>query len=263
MKRVLISLLLVTLVAGVASATLVAHYKFDGDMTDSSENGYDATASGNNRFLWEAGVDGGSAINNHVAGSNLTVSVPAAAFSTISTQATFAFWTQLTYLSDSSLQCGHFFSGTSGGTALAYARPYKQGSGVYPNITMLYNVGTSTSYAWWSNFDDTLGPREEWGHVAITFDAEAGTRSIYVNGELIVAQSSTAVLPIDTIAGIDEFRIFNDVSEASWNSFHGKMDDFRIYDNALTQAEVQALVPEPTTIALLSLGVLALIRRKK
>jgi len=203
------------------------------------------------------------AINNHVAGSDLIVSVPAAALSTLGTQATFAFWTQLTYLSDSSLQCGYFFNGTSGGTALAYARPYKQGSGVYPNITMLYNVGTSTSYAWWSNFDDTLGPREEWGHVAITFDAEAGTRSIYVNGELIVAQSSTAVLPIDTIAGIDAFALFSNGSAGSWNSFHGKMDDFQIYDNALTAAEVAALVPEPATIALLSLGGIALIRRKK
>ena len=262
MKKLLVSLLLVAFVSSVASAALVAHYKFDGDMTDSSGNGFDATVNGNDKYLWEAGVDG-SAVNNHVAGSDLNISVPVAALSTISTQATFAFWTQLTYLSDSSLQTGYFFNGTSGGAQLAYARPYKQGSGVYPNITMLYNIGTSTGYTWWSNFDETIGARDEWGHVAITFDAAAGTESIYVNGVLMAAYSSTAVLPIDTIAGIDSFAIYSNGSAGSWNSFHGKMDDFRIYDNALSAAEVAALVPEPTTIALLGLGGLALIRRKK
>ena len=46
----------------------------------------------------------------------------------------------------------------------------------------------------------------------------------------------------------------------------GAMDDVRIYEGALTSAEVAALVPEPSTLLLASLGLLGLIgigRRRK
>jgi len=172
---------------------------------------------------------------------------------------------QLTDLADAGLQTGGFFTGNAGSTKVAWARPYKQGSGVYPGIAMTHNLGTSTANGWWSDFDLAIGARDDWGHVAIVFDAVAGTRNLYLNGELIAAQSSDVVLSTDSLAGIDTFSIFHagSTGSGSWDSFHGKMDDFRIYDNALSAEEVAALVPEPTTIALLGLGGLALIRRKK
>ncbi len=270
MKKVLVSLLLVALVASVASAELRAWYKFDetsgSTVTDSSSNGFHTAIGGTTSYGWDTEGAVNGCLNNHFVSRNTFIPVPAAVFSTIDKQATFAFWVQLTYLADAGLQCGGFFTGTNAGsTKLAWARPYKQSSGVYPNITFTGNLGTSTSAPWWSNFDEAIGARDEWGHVAFVFDAVAGTRNLYLNGELIAAYSSSAVLPIDSLAGIDAFMIFhaNSTGSGSWDSFHGKMDDFRIYDNALTQAEVAALVPEPTTIALLSLGAFALIRRKK
>jgi len=45
-------------------------------------------------------------------------------------------------------------------------------------------------------------------------------------------------------------------------SFYGAIDDVRIYDNALSPAEVMALVPEPATVLLLGAG-LCLIRRRR
>lgn len=49
--------------------------------------------------------------------------------------------------------------------------------------------------------------------------------------------------------------------------FHGAIDDVRVYSQALSQAELATLVPEPTTAALLGvggliLGNLLLLRRR-
>jgi hypothetical protein len=47
----------------------------------------------------------------------------------------------------------------------------------------------------------------------------------------------------------------------------GRMDDFGIWNTALSEAEIADImtngIPEPTTMALLSLGVLTLVRRKR
>jgi hypothetical protein len=51
--------------------------------------------------------------------------------------------------------------------------------------------------------------------------------------------------------------------ELNWRFFNGAIDDLRIYDNALSAEEVAALVPEPTTIALLGIGGLGLLRRRR
>lgn len=47
--------------------------------------------------------------------------------------------------------------------------------------------------------------------------------------------------------------------------FHGLIDDIRIYDYALDATEVYQLyqIPEPATIGLLSIGTLAMLRRKR
>ncbi len=43
--------------------------------------------------------------------------------------------------------------------------------------------------------------------------------------------------------------------------YNGLLDDLRIYNNALSQSEISALVPEPATLLLLGLGA-ALLRKR-
>jgi hypothetical protein len=44
--------------------------------------------------------------------------------------------------------------------------------------------------------------------------------------------------------------------------YNGLLDDLRIYNNALSQSEISALVPEPVTFLLLGLGAVLLRKRR-
>lgn len=97
---------------------------------------------------------------------------------------------------------------------------------------------------------ESLVPLGEWAHVAITYENSGGsnTTKYYVNGELIdtVARAESYTADFDTPAAI-----------GSWlgNSrfFQGGLDEFAIFDRALSAEEIQAqanaLVPEPSSIA--------------
>jgi len=52
------------------------------------------------------------------------------------------------------------------------------------------------------------------------------------------------------------------IAKNDYHAYDMNMEDFRIYNRALTADDVAALVPEPATLALLGLGSLALLRKK-
>ena len=98
---------------------------------------------------------------------------------------------------------------------------------------------------------DTPSMAGKWFHVALTMDGETKTRCLYVNGTLVGE---------DVADSVDANLLKGTIEIGSWKSdmmryFYGMLDEFRLYDRALTQDEVRELtaqvenvdvVPEPT-----------------
>lgn len=91
----------------------------------------------------------------------------------------------------------------------------------------------------------------EWTHVAMTFDGNVSGSDnliIYINGAAVASKVLSSNIPDTT--GLD-FRIGGNrvdaVTRTYWNSsyFSGGVDDVRLYDNALTAAEIAELATPP------------------
>ncbi len=98
--------------------------------------------------------------------------------------------------------------------------------------------GWASFYYGWDTADWLNPPsdafRGSWNHFAVTKNAETGIARIYHNG-LIVAENDEAIRPMYKY--LQTFLVGGYALTGSMN-YRGKIDDFRIYDYALSQAEV-------------------------
>ncbi len=97
----------------------------------------------------------------------------------------------------------------------------------------------------------------DWHHVAITYSS--GSHILYLDGN---------VDGTGNIAGTITNKPGVPLGIGAWygdgNSYpDAEIDDFRVYDDVLTQDEIRAIIPEPSAGALLSLALLAAIRRRR
>ncbi len=90
-------------------------------------------------------------------------------------------------------------------------------------------LGDGTSYTSYNS--GYIVPLNEWHHLAVTVD---GTYvKFYVDGSLVSTLSQTNVLGNTTLPLDIGWR-----SEHQWNTFHGTIDEVRIYNRALSASEI-------------------------
>jgi len=236
-KKLLVLLLLVALTAGVASAELRAWYKFDetsdANVADSSGNGFDTVVSGvGTTPEWDTEGAMGGCLQETGLWTAMYVDVPAAVFSTMDDEATFSWWVQLT---PTSAGGGWFTGKNTSSDQMIKAIPYPSGEDWYG----VYTAGSTATNWWWGYGANT--EEGEWHHFALVFDSVAGIKKLYFNGEVV---SNPGITEGDSMADIDVFKLFSRTAAApaAWDVFKGKMDDIRIYDEALSADDVAELL---------------------
>jgi hypothetical protein len=202
---------------------LVAYYAFENSTEDGSGNGYDAAASSNPQYV--SGPTGyGMAIDFD--GANDYVRLPIGSALASMSDITVATWANFSNLGGSwqriwdfgnDTQINMFVTprmGTAG--ALRFAITIA-GSGAESNITASATLPTG------------------WHHVAAVIDSASMTMKLYLDGRL-VAEGPTAVLPSDLGETTENFLGRSQYAADAY--YFGSLDEFRIYDRALSDEEI-------------------------
>jgi hypothetical protein len=265
-----VTLIAVGLLVGVnvrsSHATLLGHWDFNSNTSNSGSTGATNDATAVNGATYVAGPTGlgnALAINNGTAGTVHYASVNNSAtgpLSLVGSSYTWSIWAKApSGAKADALVVKDDGADTSGGFATSY--PFSvythNGGGNYPfNTAVLPTDGA-------------------WHFYAGRYDIGAGSLDIFVDGtKVTLAASGQPALASD---GDDPLRFGN----AAYSDFppnpafgyrgisSGAIDDARIYDEALTDEQIFALgevVPEPSSAVLTTfglIGMLRLVRRKR
>jgi len=209
---------------------LVAHYRFDetsGTVAgDSSGGGFDATVDPNGETAWSSeGYDASGCLNFD---GTFKVTVPAEPFKTVALGVTVSLWVNGDAAMQPDADWGVVFQGGNAGNdriLLAHCPT--------PDGEVMFDSGRQAvqRLVWdGAEADDWQG---QWNHYAFTLDASKKLIRMYRNGQ-IVAEGNLYQPP----RGITEFSIGGGIGVGLTHPYYGRIDDFRIYNYALSQAQV-------------------------
>lgn len=262
MKKLLMFMVMCGVV-GVASADLRGYWALDGNGDDSSTYGNDGTISGSvatttDRFGNTSGAmsfDGGASTYIDV-GNDPSVQISGAM--------TITAWVLL----DSSSPVHGYRNARvlsklaiPGGIDWSYSLNIEANkNGVdYPSTFMVGLPGNAGLVA---VNDDAELTTDQWVHMAGVY-TPGTSLEIYLDGDLAI--SLTSGVPTSQYSsgpGMLYIGNFQGVGDCGW---YGALDEVRLYSDALTESQIEAVmaIPEPATMLMLGLGGLALIRRKR
>ncbi len=226
------------------SDPLIAWYKLDdgagSTADDSSANNNNGTLIGNPS--WVSGHIGSGALEFSTADANDGVNLGTSTIFNPPESFTIALWA---YITDWSQEWNHVMVSRRGEEGIGWQlrRNGSWGSVGDPCAISFTTGGVGRPGDYWGNTpSETIPPLNQWIHIAAVYDAADNTKSIYLDGELDAVQvtapgtisQSTHNVYIGARATMD-----NSGQEAF---FDGQLDDVRLYDKALSQAEIQSIM---------------------
>ena len=249
------------LVSASASASLIAHYALDevsGTTAADSAGSNDGTIVGAAADLTVSGILGtgfgtpGPANYVEVA-DNATAGLYAG-----NAARSISLW----YSADTVLTQGRLIGSGSGAAAQFDITLETASNSNGVSIGLRYGNGNM----FWSGGGIDLDDGEL-HHVAVTYDgtnlvADSSLR-VYIDGVLQTRDGGNNNNSGQALVTGDGFWIASETTHI--RGFNGVIDEVRVYDHALSQSEVTDLasVPEPGSFALLGLGGLLIVRRRR
>jgi outer membrane protein assembly factor BamB len=200
-------------------AGLVAHYPFNGNAKDASGNGNDGTVDG----VTLNNINGSNNSSYYFDGNNDRISLPS--FGTMNSLSI-------------SVRVNPYSDDPDNGQAVMGSVGFWESGDIHWSIAPVGTVvAVASSYFTLPKSWDELGVSglNNWMHLLYT--AEKGSSAkIFVNGVMIDEG--------DINIGIDMSHIAIGYNHNGLRYFHGLIDDVRIYDRALTEAEIGRLYVE-------------------
>ncbi|MHC4675641.1 MAG: LamG-like jellyroll fold domain-containing protein [Planctomycetota bacterium] len=226
-----------------AAGGILAHYKFDetvGDIAaDSSGHGFDASVSysGPGDPNWDPG---GHFYGCLAFDDDTAAYPPPLVLGYIDKEITFSVWLNGAYREE---QENWIFDTGEGDFFLRAAVV------TAPQREVLWRAGNDSDDVLLWNLDGQ-NPRDlggEWHHWAFVKDENEGVMGIYHNGVVAAEKAGTAT---NTLAGVRNTQFDIGAIVANAADYIGKMDDFRVYDYAMSTAEIANLFREGTDLGL-------------
>ena len=258
--------------AASANAQLEHHYNLNGNGTD-SVSGSNGTIVGSASFTTVAGML--TTTNGAAATTGGYLNLPSSAGATITGDFSIEFYAIQNGSED---QNTTVFSLSASTTNFAIFKPNFGGQGARINFEQPGVNGGAQSQVGPGGTTSILAPFGGENQIVITYSVSTGALSLFKNGAAVTTTGTFgAGFNFSSVAGgvggINGGDPFNDLS------FNGSTDDFRIYGNALTAAQVSSLntlganatdaqiagvdgilaVPEPSTWMVLLCGLGALL----
>ncbi len=216
-----------TTVAGPPIQNLIVYYQFNGNTGDSSGNGHNGTPLNSPTFGTDRFNHTNSALQLN--GTNQYVSLPNSI--SIENDISISFWMKTDFSDSGSWPFGTFIIDRD---LCVPTGDWSVGLGLGGKLQ--WNTGTVLLTSTQNVNDDS------WMHIVVLRDATDGTKNIYINGQLNASISFNNEAFTNNSISI---YVGASVCDTETHRYYkGLIDDLRIYDRVLSEAEIQQLYYE-------------------
>lgn len=239
-----------------ASATVIAWWPLDSNANDASGNGHDGILVGEGVAFGMPGAGGETGSSADFAGTG-HFDIPWDP--DLNTRSfTVSLW------ANASAAGGSYRSPLTNRDESDTNGTFRHGWIVYNNsegIWAFWNGGGPGSNGFWNSFNGSAVVINEWHHIAVTYDHDSNTKSIYTDGVLAATTHPVAFSPNDGTAATansswiyqnEDLHIGGGGDRGTGARWEGGLDDVILFDEALNQQEIQDImlnsIPEPNLI---------------